>query len=91
MPAAQLLQIAGYEFRFIARAPMRMPGYSGAAASAVPCAAPSASPASRPVPAARSRRAASIPMCSKRRPEPRGGREAEPDPSNKLRAPIVSL
>jgi hypothetical protein len=31
MPAAQLLQIAGYEFRFAARAPMRMPGYSGSA------------------------------------------------------------
>jgi hypothetical protein len=31
MPAAHLLQIAGYEFRFAARAPMRMPGYSGSA------------------------------------------------------------
>jgi hypothetical protein len=31
MPAAQLLQIAGHEFRFAARAPMRMPGYSGSA------------------------------------------------------------
>jgi hypothetical protein len=31
MPAAHLLQIAGYEFRFAARAPMRMPGYLGSA------------------------------------------------------------
>jgi hypothetical protein len=31
MPAPHLVQIAGFEFRFAARASMRMPGYSGSA------------------------------------------------------------